>query len=273
MRPVHTTSFYKTNDRIPSYGIAQKIRDVERCYMTTLRYLVRNADNSSAPIVEADYERISEFAGNDLGKVVPGLMYLTKNDYGANGPAMRYYSVPSNMGAYINVMDYFSDVADRITNVPAALHGTAVGSGANRTFRGAAMLVNNATNAIQAAVGNIDEYVFTPMGELLYNYNMQYEKDPDIKGDCQIVARGVSGLLQKEIDRQNSYEVLQLIVAAAGQFANFQNGDRIFAKAVNDTLDSVGFEEGLRLGNPVNTTGNIPGPAVPVDQSNVQGVM
>lgn len=242
-RPIFTASFYGMQDRIPSSSIPQCIRDVERSYMMALRCLLSNAHYSSAPIVEADYGRVSKFmTDEDTGNIVPGTVYLAESGLGGAvaAPALKFYSVPSQAAAYQSMLGYFMDLADRVTNIPAALHGTAQGTGANRTFRGAAMLQGNAVKALQAAVANIDETVFGPMGELLYGYNMVYSKDPDIKGDCRIMARGAIGLLQREINRQNAYEVLQMVTGAGQQLMQMPFGAKTITWALKNVLKEMG---------------------------------
>lgn len=247
MRPIFTTSFYKTADKIPCYSIPQRIRDIERAYLIILRYLVKNAAWSSGPVTEADYTRLSKYmTPDDLARIVPDTVYLASSDVpGNNSPALKFYIAPNAMGSYSQMLSYFMDLVDRVSNIPAALHGTAVGSGANRTFRGAAMLQGNAVKAIQSAVSNIDQFVFGPMGNLLYNYNMVYNKDNSIKGDCRIIASGASGLLQREIDRQNSYEVLQLVGSAGQQIAAMPNGQQIITWALSNVLKQMGAPKDL----------------------------
>ena len=245
-RPVYTASFYTTQDRIPGEAIPQRMRDVERCYETCLRYMVLNAYYGSAPITEADYARVSKYMSDeDIGRILPGTMYFADSELGNATPAFKFYAMPNNMAAYQNALAYFMDLADRVTNIPAALHGTAQGSGANRTFRGAAMLQSNAVKAIQSAVFNIDEFVYKPLGELLYNYNMVYSKDPTVKGDCKIMARGVTALLQKETDRQNSYEILQMVASAGQQLSNFPNGAKIVQWALKNVFQNMGVPKEL----------------------------
>jgi hypothetical protein len=220
IRPIFTASFYKeTDDRIPGCGIAQRIRGVEKAFLASLRYLVRNMANSSEPNVEVDYKRLAEnMAPEQMTKFSPGTIWPVDNDpMTVQYPAVRFYNVPSVMDAYVNLMQYFMDLAHLATNIPAALHGTAVGSGANRTFRGAAMLQGNAVKSIQSAIKQIDDGVFKPMGELLYNYNMLYEDDIDVKGDSKVVAQGVAGLLAKELAANDAMDVLQIIAAVGGQ--------------------------------------------------------
>lgn len=221
-RPIYTASFYKTGgDRIPGDGIAQRLRDVERAYHSCLMYLMRNAANSSAPLCEADYRRLAKYMSDeDLGTLTPGTMYLSDSDAtNASQPALRFFNIPSNLTGYAQLMEMFMQLADRVTNIPASLHGEAVGSGALRTFRGMAALQGNATKALHAAVNNIATSVFGPMGELLYNLNMIYADDASVKGDSQIVTKGAEGLLAKENDRQNALETIQLVAQAGAQIA------------------------------------------------------
>lgn len=213
-RPVYTASFYRTNgDRIAGDGIAQRLRDIERAYHACLMYLMRNAANASAPICEADYRRVSKYlSDDDLGKIIPGTMYLTDSD-GASGsnPALKFTNIPSNLQGYEQLLTMFMQLADRVTNIPASLHGEAVGSGAMRTFRGMSMLQGNATKALHAAVGNIASGVFNDLGELLYNMNMLYSEDAAVKGDSKIITKGAEGILAKELDKQSAMEILQVI--------------------------------------------------------------
>jgi hypothetical protein len=218
-RPVFTASFFRTRDRIPNYGIAQRLRDVERMYLAAIRYLMLNAANASAPVVEIDYTRLAkQMKSEDIANLTPGMVYLIESDLSnSSQPAVRPFMVPSNIGDYVKLMTEFVELSHLVTNIPASLHGTAVGSGANRTFRGMATLQANAVKSIQAAVDNIDRGVFGPMGKLLYNMNMLYEDDPSIKGDCQVHAQGVTGLLAKEIERNNAMDILQIVGAVGAQ--------------------------------------------------------
>lgn len=261
LRPVYTASFYKTHDRIPSFSIPQRIRDIERCYLTVLRYMIMNTSSASGPIIEADYTRLSKYmTDEDIAKFIPNTVYLADGAIGTTNPALRFYSVPSVMSEYMQVLEYFMAMVDRITNIPAALHGIAQGSGVNRTFRGAAMLQGNAVKSIQAAVGNIDQFVFAPLGQQLYNYNMMYSSDDTVKGDCKVVAQGALGLMQQEIDRQNSYEILQLTASAGQQLAQMPNGMAIMAWALNNVLKNMGVPKEL-LSNPGQmSAGGMPGP-------------
>ena len=81
------------------------------------------------------------------------------------------------------------------------------------------MLQGNATRALHAAVNNLSNGVFVPLGELLYNTNMLYSSNPDIKGDSQIITKGAQGLLQEEMNKQNAMEILSVVGSAGAQLA------------------------------------------------------
>lgn len=248
VRPVYTASFYKTGgDRIAGDGIAQRLRDVERAYVACLMYLMRNAANASAPLCEADYRRIQKYLGEDeIGQIVPGSMYLVDGDFGnSNVPAFRFTNIPANMPAYAQLMEMFMQLADRVTNIPAALHGEAVGSGAMRTFRGMSMLQGNAVKALHAAVENISDGVFKPFGELLYNTNMLYSKDVDIKGDSQIITKGADGLLKKEMERQSAMEILQVVGAAAASLGQQMNLAPVIEWSLERLLGAMGVPDNV----------------------------
>ena len=247
-RPVYTASFYRTGgDRIAGDSIAQRMRDVERAYIACLMYLMRNAANASAPLCEADYKRIQRYMGeNELGQLVPGSMYLVDSDY-SNGtqPAFRFTDIPSNMPAYAQLLEMFMQLADRVTNIPAALHGEAVGSGAMRTFRGMSMLQGNAVKALHAAVENIANGVFRPFGELLYNTNMLYSHDIDVKGDSQIITKGADGLLQKEMERQSAMELLQVVGSAASGLGQMVNLAPVVEWSLMKLLGAMGVPDNI----------------------------
>lgn len=247
-RPIYTASFYRTGgDRIAGDGIAQRLRDIERAYQACLMYLMRNAANASAPLCEADYSRIqAHLSDSDLGNVVPGLMYMVDSDatHGSN-PALKFFNIPSNIPAYVQLMEMFMQLADRITNIPAALHGEAVGSGAMRTFRGMSLLQNNATKAFHSAVDNIASGVFRPCGGLLYNLNMLYSADLAVKGDSQIITKGAEGILQKEMERQSAMEILQVVGAAGAQLGQVVNVAPVLAWSLQKLMGAMGVPDDL----------------------------
>lgn len=251
IRPVYTASYQSAPDSIVGRGIAQKIRDVELAYHQTLRNLMVNSGFAAGPIGEVDYERIAEWMEpEDVGRIEALTTYPVSNETYNQGPAHRFTNVPSNIGAFIQLSEYFERLADRVTQIPASLHGEPVGTGANRTFRGMSMLYGNAIKPIQAAINNMDRNIFKPMGTLMYNYNMRYSDDDSVKGDAKVNAQGSSGLIKREIAKQSASEILQ-IVGSMGTAAGELVGPNVVQWAFKKVLTSSGvpleeFDEGVR---------------------------
>lgn len=241
IRPVYLASFEQTGDRIPGLSICQKVRDVERAYLATLRFMMVNMGFSAGPVGEVDYSRIQRYmTPEDVGRLSAMTMYPVDPDMSAGGrPAHYLHDVPSNVGSFMNVGQFFMDLADRVTQIPASIHGEPVGTGANRTFRGMAMLYGNAIKPIQSGIANLDELVFSPLGNLMYNYNMRYWPDESVKGDAKILAQGSTGLIQKEVAKQTALDTLQL-VATAGSAAQGMVNPRAVQWAVDTALRASG---------------------------------
>jgi hypothetical protein len=200
-----------------------------------------NAGFAAGPIGEVDYSRIQRYMNpEDVGRLAALTMYPVDPDMTGGGrPAHNFQNINSNMGAYMNVGQYFMDLADRITQIPASIHGEPVGTGANRTFRGMAMLYGNAIKPIQSGILNMDVGIFSPMGTLMYNYNMRYSDDNSIKGDAKVMAQGATGLIGKEVAKQNAFDTLQL-VATAGSAAQGIISPNIMKWAVETALSASG---------------------------------
>lgn len=219
-RPIYTATLTSNGHRIAGRGLCQKLRDIERAYMAALRDTVRNNHFSAGPIGEVDYQRISRYMDqSDIGNIDPFTVYPTDPDMSGGGrPAHTFHTVPNVTQQLLAVMQYFSNQADRYSQIPAAFHGEAVGTGVNRTFRGVTLLQGNALKGLQASLTNLGTGILTPCIKNLYNFNMLYSDDESVKGDTRPVVSDISGLLNKEVAKQEALERLQFVaqVAQAG---------------------------------------------------------
>lgn len=76
-----------------------------------------------------------------------------------------------------------------------------------RTASGMSMLLQNASLNIKTVIRNLDDFLFKPLGEAYYRWNMQFNEDVRIKGDLEIKATGSTSLQAKEVrsTRLNSF--------------------------------------------------------------------
>lgn len=217
LRPVYVSSYEKTGSGIMGYGIAQKIRDVEKAFHSCLRGLIKNMEYSSGPIGEVDFSRIQQWiTDGQVGDIEPYTINTVDPDpFGGGHPAYKFHNFPNNTGALSNICQWFMSLADIITQIPASIHGQPVGTGANRTFRGMSMLYGNALKGVQSGITNVDDDVVSPFATSLYMLNLKYNPKTEIKGDAKVVARGASGLMEKELKKNDMLEAAQIVASLA----------------------------------------------------------
>jgi hypothetical protein len=176
-------------------SVADLIRDTQVVANAALRGIVNNMGIASGPQVTVNVERLAP--GEDVTTLTPWRIWQVTNDNtGAGQPPIGFYQPDSRIGELMTVFQAFTSLADEYSGLPKYITGEAGSAG--RTASGLSMLMGNAGKAIKQVVANIDIGVMTPMLERLYDHNMQYSDDPELKGDVQIVARGAESLINKE---------------------------------------------------------------------------
>lgn len=217
LRPIFVTSYEKTGSGILGFGIAQKIREVERVFHACLRGLIKNMEYSSGPIGEVDFSRIQQWIDDDsVGNIEPYTINPVDPDPVNGGrTAYSFHNFPSNVGSLQQLCQWFLSLADIITQIPASIHGQPVGTGANRTFRGMSMLYGNALKGVQSGITNIDDDIISPFATSLYLLNLKFNPRKDIKGDAKVVARGASGLMERELKKNDMLEAAQIVASLA----------------------------------------------------------
>lgn len=238
VRPVFVTSYETTGNGVMGFGIAQKIRDTERAFHACLRGMIKNMEYSSGPIGEVDFTRIAQWVEDGkVGEVEPYTLNPTDPDpVGGGRPAYVFHNFPNYTGALSNVCQWFMSLADIVTQIPASIHGQPVGTGANRTFRGMSMLYGNALKGVQSGITNFDEDVISPFAESLYMLNLKFNPKKEIKGDAKVVARGASGLMERELKKNDMIEAAQIVIGL-GQTGRVQPGT--LDKAIDRVLEAL----------------------------------
>ena len=93
-------------------------------------------------------------------------------------------------------------------------------------------LYGNALKGVQSGITNIDDDVVSPFATALYMYNLKYNDRKDIKGDAKVVARGASGLMEKELKKNDMLEAAQVVASLA------QTG-RVKPEAIDKAVERV----------------------------------
>lgn len=236
-RPVYATSYRKINGSIWGQCVIDLVYDIQRICNAAVRAMVRNMGYASGPIGEVVSDRITE-ADDELA-IKPYKIYRVGPDItGTGAPAFRFHNVSSITPDLMNVYQQYIKTADDLSGVPAYVLGNPQVAGAGRTLGGLSMLMGNAAKGIKQVQLNIDRDVISKVVEAYYYYNMQTSDDNGIKADAKVVARGATGLLQRELAQTRTVEILQLLTPYA------QNG-LISREAIDLILRNILQNTGL----------------------------
>ena len=210
-------------------GIAENMDDTQTLMNGFMRMAVDNAVLSGNLIVEVDETNL--VPGQDLS-LYPGKIFRRQG--GAPGQAIFGTKFPNVAQENMMLFDKARVLADESTGFPSFAHGQTGVSGVGRTASGISMLMNAAAGGTKTVIKNVDDYLLRPLGEGLFRFNMQFDFDPEIKGDLEVKARGTESLMANEVRSQRLMQFLQIASnPALAPFAKFQYVIREIAKSMD----------------------------------------
>jgi len=207
--------------------------------------------------------------GQDMS-VYPGKIFRRQS--GQTGQAIHGLKFPNTANENLMMFDKFRQLADESTGIPSYSHGQTGIQSTTRTAAGMSMLLGAAALNIKTVIKNIDDYLLRPLGESLFSWNMQFNKDSKkIRGDLVIKARGTSSLMQKEVRSQRLMTFMQVASnPALAPFVKFHTILKEVAKSMDIDPDQVINDPekaalymkmmgGQNENQPTGNTGGIPG--------------
>jgi len=216
-------------------GIAENMDDTQTLMNGFMRMAVDNAVLSGNLLIEID--ETSLVPGQDLS-VYPGKIFRRQG--GAPGQAIFGTKFPNVAGENMQLFDKARVLADESTGFPSFAHGQTGVSGVGRTASGISMLMNAATGSIKSVIKNVDDYLLQPLGEGLFRFNMQFNFDPELRGDLEVISRGTESLMANEVRSQRLMQFLGVAAnPALAPFAKFNYIIREIAKAMDLDPDKV----------------------------------
>ena len=216
-------------------GIAENMDDTQTLMNGFMRMAVDNAVLSGNLIVEVDETNL--VPGQDLS-LYPGKIFRRQG--GAPGQAIFGTKFPNVSSENMMLFDKARQLADESTGFPSFAHGQTGVSGVGRTASGISMLMGAAAGSIKTVIKNVDDYLLRPLGEGLFRFNMQFDFDPDIKGDLEVKARGTESLMANEVRSQRLMQFLQVASnPALAPFAKMDYIIREIAKSMDLDPDKV----------------------------------
>ena len=216
-------------------GLAENMDDTQTLMNGFMRMAVDNAVLSGNLLIEVDETNLAP--GQDLN-VYPGKVFRRQG--GAPGQAIFGTKFPNVSSENMLLFDKARVLADESSGLPSYSYGQTGVQGTGRTASGISMLMGAASNSIRTVVKNIDDYLIRPLGEALYAWNMQFDFDPEIKGDLEVRARGTESFMKNEVRSQRLISFLQIASnPVLAPFAKFPYIMREIAATMDLDVDKV----------------------------------
>lgn len=187
-------------------GVAENMDDTQTLMNGFMRMAVDNAVLSGNLVFEVDETNL--VPGQDLS-VYPGKVFRRQG--GAPGQALFGTQFPNVASQNLQLFDKARQLSDESTGLPSFSHGQTGVTGVGRTASGISMLMNAASGGAKTVIKNVDDYLLGPLGKAFFNFNMQFDFDPTIKGDLEVNARGTESLMANEVRSQRLMQFLQIV--------------------------------------------------------------
>jgi hypothetical protein len=187
-------------------GVAENMEDTQILMNGFMRMAVDNGALSGNLVFEIDETNL--VPGQDLS-IYPGKVFRRQS--GAPGQALFGTQFPNVSQQNLMMFDKARVLADESTGLPSYSYGQTGIMGVGRTASGISMLMNAANGSIRTVVKNLDDYLLWPLGRAFFAFNMQFDYDPEIKGDLEVSARGTESLMANEVRSQRLMQFLGVV--------------------------------------------------------------
>lgn len=222
------------------YGIPHIMSDSQVALNSAWRMGLDNAALSVGPQAMIDKDSIVPADGS--WTMVPKKIWHRTKAAAPNAPApIEFFNVPNNMNEIASIIKIALEFIDMETGIPMPQQGEQ-GERTTQTVGGMTILQNASNIIFRRMIKNYDDGIIAPTMRRLYDWNMQFNPNEELKGDMMIDARGTSVLLLKEVQAQNlMFIVTQLMASPIIQpmLKPYQNVVKLFQSmmiAPNDVM-------------------------------------
>ena len=192
-------------------GIPENMDDAQTIMNGHARMAIDNLALAGNLVFDVDETML--VPGQDM-TVFPGKIFRRQS--GQTGQSIHGLRFPNTAPENMQMFDKFRQLADESTGIPSYSHGQTGIQSTTRTASGMSMLMGAAALNIKTVIKNVDDYLLRPLGETLFHWNMQFNKDiPEIQGDLNVKAQGTTSLMTKEVRSQRLMTFMQV---ASNQF-------------------------------------------------------
>lgn len=187
-------------------GLARQMRTPQRMVVGATRALMNNAGMAGGPLLTVRRGVVPE---NGVWEVTPLKFFIEEDDAaGQAGAPLTATIIPMLIAELTSIIQLGMKMAEDVTGMPMLMQGQQ--GKAPDTVGGMTILNNNANAVLRRIARLFDSCITEPHIRRYYAWLMEYGKDDDEKGDFQIIARGSTALVERDIQNQEMVNILQL---------------------------------------------------------------
>ena len=213
-RPFYAASFERIDGSFWGECVTSKVAEPQRICTAAVKSAIRNAAFSSGPIGEVDESRVAD--EDDPTFIEPWVLKLVKPDRNNNSghPAYKLSYVQNITPQLIELYTWGENQAYNMLGLTKAAFGNSEDLGSvGRTSGGVAMILKRADHPIRLSAREFEKRFIEEILQDIVTDLMLYSQDENIKGDVQVYAIGVSGLVEQESKDSDLEWALQSVTA------------------------------------------------------------
>ena len=208
IRHHHVFVFEDDDLSILGNGLCDTLRDSQMGLNETVRAALDNA-SVIGPMAEVNTDMLTPGQSHAISK---HKTWMRESNGGQSDaiPAVRNISIDSHLSELLPLVQLFLSFGDKESGLPPASLGDTSGGGSEalRTQRNASMFLGAAALPVRDTVRNYDTFTISLISALVA-WNKKYDPDASRDGDHNIIARGSTSLIAKEVLAQSLAEFKQ----------------------------------------------------------------
>lgn len=197
-RMLHAYIYEEDDINLAGQGLPEILRDSQMGACESIRMTFDNGSVVCGPMTEIQTERL--MPGQDTS--IHAFKSFLVDPYNDNegGPVVRPIDVNGHIPELLSIFSLCREIMDAEAALPPPSVGDVSqgGSEAMRTRGNLSMIMGAAALPIRDTVRNFDTFTTSFIGAM-YDWNMEFNSDATIKGDYQVIARGSTSLIAKEV--------------------------------------------------------------------------
>ena len=191
-------------------GVPEMMQDPQSALNAVFRMMMDNAALSGMPVMILDRDALEPANDPTDFSILPGKVFFKVGQ--TEGAPIEPVAVEGSIEQLKFLMELSLRFCDDETRLPLITQGEA-GTFARQTAHGMSLLVNAVNIVFKAAAVRFDREFTLPNVRRLYDWNMEFNDDPAIKGDMEVRALGSSVLLVRETQAQNMLMILNMALS------------------------------------------------------------